>query len=353
MAEAQTIEGLKNPGRKFRLSIRFDLLVFWPLAYFILLAMFAGSSEWQTIDHIYTLVFMSTLMIAVGVNSWLLIPSYLHKGKYFLYVVWMVIDIVAFTYFNHLLFDKLIDYILPGYYFISYYEIIDLLKFFSAFIAITTLIQLATEWFQLQETRESMILLEKEKVNAELQALTNQVNPHFLFNSLSVLYSLALRESKDAPHAIMQLADILRYVIYDSTKSMVTLASEIDLIKNYIGLQQYRVHPSTRIEFRVEVPNPDVQVMAMTFLPLIENAFKHGVHTETENAFIDVSLKSRAESIDFVISNSKTGGTSQTTQGIGLKNIETRLKLVYKERHTFNVSETSSTFQVHIKLPVR
>ena len=352
MAEAQALVN-STPGRKFRLSIRFEQLIFWSLAYFILLAIFAGSSEWQSIDHIYTLVFMSTLMMAVGVNSWLLIPRYLQKAQYGRYIIWMVINVVAFTYFNHLLFDKLIDYILPGYYFISYYDFIDLLKFFAAFIAITTLIRLAVEWFQLQETRESMILLEKEKVNAELQALTNQVNPHFLFNSLSVLYSLALRESKDAPHAVMQLSDILRYVIYDSTRSMVTLSSEIDLIKNYIGLQHYRVHPTTRIEFNVDVSNPDVRVMPMTFLPLIENSFKHGVHTETENAFIEVTLRSNDKTIDFLINNSKAIGVIEAAPGIGLKNIETRLKLVYKEDHTFNVSETSSTFQVQIKLPAR
>ncbi len=361
MAEANAINNAaQDRGRKFRLSIPFDgfksvaiHVAFWTLSYFILLALFAGSSEWQQIDHIYTLVFMSTLMIAVGVNSLLLIPRYLRKGKYVTYVILILVDVVVLTWFNFILFDKLIDFILPGYYFISYYEIVDLLKFFGSFIAITTLIQLAMDWFKFQETREAVILLEKEKVNAELQALTNQVNPHFLFNSLSVLYSLALRESKDAPNAIMQLSDILRYVIYDSNNNMVSVGAEIQLIRNYIGLQKYRVHPSTRVEFITDVKDPMALVMPMTFLPLVENSFKHGVHSETDNAVISISLKSDNDRVEFLIINSRTAGSKGAATGIGLKNIETRLKLVYPEAYIFNIHETESIFQVQIKLPVR
>jgi sensor histidine kinase YesM len=359
MAKAHTLEmPTQEPGRKFKISIRFRhfkngivQVAFWALSYFILLAMFADSSEWRPIDHLYTLVFMSTLMMCVIVNSWILIPRFLPKSRYKTYVAAMLLDIIVFTGFNFILFDKLIDYILPGYYFISYYELIDLLKFFAAFIAITTLIQLAMEWFQLQETREAIMLLEKEKVAAELQALTNQVNPHFLFNSLSVLYSLALRESKETPNAIMQLSDILRYVIYDSTKKMVTLESEVTLIKNYIALQQFRIHPTTKVNFEMAIKEQNALLMPMIFLPLIENSFKHGVHSETENAFIHISLKSLNARIEFSIVNSKAIGVSRSPEGIGLKNIESRLRLVYHEDHTFRISEKEHTFQVDLNVP--
>jgi LytS/YehU family sensor histidine kinase len=264
----------------------------------------------------------------------------------------MLMCILVFSYFNYLLFDRFIDYLLPGYYFISYYDMTDLLKFFGACIAITTLIQLAVEWFQLQETRQSMILLEKEKVNAELQALTNQVNPHFLFNSLSVLYSLSLRESKEAPAAIMHLSEILKYVIYDAVKDRVVLGAEVELITNYIGLQHYRVHPSTVIQFHQNVVNPAVNLMPMTFLPLIENSFKHGTHSETENSFIEMHLTADDNHIEFLIRNSKAQDVKRTGRGIGLKNIEARLNLVYDRHHTFEITETRNEFCVHLKIPV-
>lgn len=347
-------------GHRFRVSMPIGYVksvvlqfLFWTLTYFILLTIFSGSSTWESIDFIYTGVFMSTLMIAVWVNSWLLIPKFLQRGRYSLYVMSMLICVFVFSYFNYLLFDRFIDYVLPGYYFISYYEITDLLKFFGACIAITTLIQLTVEWFQLQETRESMILLEKEKVNAELQALTNQVNPHFLFNSLSVLYSLALRESREAPAAIMHLSEILRYVIYDAAKDKVTIGAEAELIANYIALQRYRVHPSTVIQFEQHIADPAVKLMPMTFLPLIENSFKHGAQSERENAFIDMSLTSDANQIEFLIRNSRAHDVNQTVGGIGLKNIESRLNLVYGRQHIFNITESETVFSVHLKIPVR
>lgn len=360
MAEVNAMKTTNTEAqhRAVKISVRFNLfkagmvqIAFWTLSYFILLALFAGSDDWQPIDHIYTLIFMSTLMMAVGVNSWILVPRFLHKRRYFTYIIAMLLNVAVFTYFNFIIFDTLIDFILPDYYFISYYEIIDLLKFFGAFIAITTLMQLAMEWFRLQETREALMILEKEKVDAELLALTNQVNPHFLFNSLSVLYSLALRESRDAPNAIMQLSDILRYVIYDSAKSMVSLASEIELIKNYIGLQRYRIHPSTKIEFVTDVGNQNLMVMSMIFLPLVENSFKHGVHTDTQDAFIDMTLRSIGDRVIFSIVNSKRTDSAKSNEGIGLKNIKSRMKLVYPEDHTFKIVETANTFQVEITLP--
>jgi sensor histidine kinase YesM len=348
-----------SQGYRFRVFMPFGFVksavvqvVVWTATYFILLTIFSDSDTWASIDYLYTAIFMSTLMIAVSVNSWLLIPKFLQRGRYGLYIVTMLTCVFVFAYFNHLLFDRFIDYLLPGYYFISYYDIADLLKFFGACIAITTLIQLAVEWFQLQETRQSMILLEKEKVNAELLALTNQVNPHFLFNSLSVLYSLSLRGAKEAPAAIMHLSEILKYVIYDAVKDRVVLGAEVELITNYIGLQHYRVHPSTVIQFHQDVVNPAVSLMPMTFLPLIENSFKHGTHSETENSFIEMRLTADATQIEFLIRNSKSPDARRTNGGIGLKNIEARLNLVYGRHHTFNITEKDYEFCVHLKIPV-
>jgi LytS/YehU family sensor histidine kinase len=274
------------------------------------------------------------------------------RGRYSLYLLSMLLCVFVFAYFNYFLFDKIIDYVLPGYYFISYYEISDLLKFFGACIAITTLIQLTVEWFQLQEKQQSMILLEKEKVKAELQALTNQVNPHFLFNSLSVLYSLSLRESKEAPAAIMHLSDILKYVIYDAARDKVALGAEVELISNYLGLQRYRVHPSTVIRFQQDIADPNISLMPMTFLPLIENSFKHGAQNEIENAFIEMHLTADTHRIEFLIRNSKAQESPRAAGGIGLKNIETRLNLVYGTRHVFNVTESDTEFCVHLEIPV-
>jgi hypothetical protein len=327
-------------------------LLFLVSSYFVLISIFSGSSRWQMIDHIYTSIFLGTLMLSVSVNDILIRRKFLSIGKTGMFLVLTVINIAAGAFFNQLLFDKLIDVILPGYYFISYFSYFDLLKFFFVFVSLTTLIHLSWEWFHLQETRHQLVMVEKERINAELKALTNQVNPHFLFNSLTVLYSLALKNAADTASAIIKLSDILRYVIYESARGQVPLKSEIDLIHNYLELQRYRVTDAADIRFVHEVEDENVPVISMLFLPLVENSFKHGVKAGLSDTFIHIFLKSDHASVTFQIANNKGDGQSSEsgTGGIGLKNIADRLKLIYGDKHTLRISETEATFNVELQL---
>jgi sensor histidine kinase YesM len=327
-------------------------LVFWTASYFILLNIFSSAATWQLIDHLYTSIFMVTLIMAVTVNSWVIIPRYLNQRKYALFFLFLVVDILGATFFNQLLFSKLIDYVLPGYYFISYYDYADLLRFFAVFVGLTTLLHLSWEWFQLQETKHRVTLLEKEKIDAEFKALSNQVNPHFLFNSLTVLYSLSLRNSSETSNAILKLSDILRHVIYESTTGEVSLKSEITLIHNDIDLQRYRIHPATRVEFDVYAQDENTPVVPMVFLPLVENSFKHGVKGDIENTFITIRLQSADGVLNFSIVNNKGNAVTvdKTSGGIGLKNIEDRLKLIYGNRYSLQVTETGYTFRVDLSI---
>ena len=335
-----------------RISVKGVALVLIIAAYFTLLNLFAGSDEWKQIDHIYTFLFLATLTIAAAINSWIMVPKFLKRKRYPLFLLAFTVNILSCTYFNHLLFDKLIDHILPGYYFISYYGFIDLLKFFLVFVVLTMLLQLSLEWFQLQEAGHQLVRVEKEKIDAELKALMNQVNPHFLFNSLTVLYSLALKKSAETPDAIVKLSDILRYVIYDSASGKVPLKSEVNLIRNYIDLQGYRVHSSASIKFVSSVQDEELLVEPMLFLPLVENSFKHGVKNDVAQTYIDIVLQSKDGVINFNISNNRSDeySTEKNYGGIGLKNIEERLKLVYKGNYTFAVNETERSFIVNLML---
>lgn len=339
-----------NPGKQ-SLIAALRHVVFWTAAYVILLSVFSGSGEWKSIDHIYTIIFMITLMMSVAVNTVVILPVFLNRSKYFWFIFLSFFNIAAFTWFNHILFDKIIDHVLPGYYFISYYTYWDLLKFFIAFAALSTLVELSAEWFQLREARHRLILLEKEKVAAELKAITNQINPHFLFNSLTVLYSLSLKDSRDTSGAILRLSDILRYVLYESSTERVPLKSEITLIENYISLQRYRIHPSTLIEFTTDVDDDNITIAPMLFLPLLENSFKHGVKGDLQNTYVNMLLTSKADKIGLAIRNNKSEqALAVTPGGIGLKSIRDRLELMYPNRHTFVVSETATEFTVTMEL---
>lgn len=340
---------------KFRISIRGRILpyfIFWIGSFYILLNFFSSGDQWQRIDFIYTTIFLFTLIVAVVINFWFIMPRYLNTKRYTSFFLFSAFNILLCAYFNHFLFAKLIDYVLPGYYFISYYGYQDLLKFFFVFVGLTTLLHLSWQWFLLQETQHRMVVLEKEKINAEFKALMNQVNPHFLFNSLTVLYALALDNSKETPGVIIKLSDILRYVIYDAATGPVPLKSEILMIRNFIDLQRYRVDPTTRINFTMEIENENLYIAPMLFLPLVENSFKHGVKGEIRNAFIDILLKEKEGLVSFIISNNKSDSpfNEKSQGGIGIKNIEARLILAYPDRYSFSIEETEKLFTVHLKL---
>jgi sensor histidine kinase YesM len=328
-------------------------LAFWVLGYYILLHLFAGSDTLQTIDYIYTGIFLGTLFIPVAINLFLLIPRLLNTGRYSAYGIMILSGLFVFSFFNQLLFDRLIDFILPGYYFISYYSYGDLLKFFATFLILTTLLKLSKEWFELSKTREKITLLEKEKLDAELKALMNQVNPHFLFNSLNVLYSLAMKKKAETPDAIIRLSDILRYVIYESNKETVTLNSEIELLNNYLQLQQYRIDAGAKIEFKTDITDGNTRIAPMLLLPLLENSFKHGIMGDTGETFIRLKLTQQLHRINFTIENNK-GISSEMPEkksgGVGLENIRNRLKLIYPDNYTFDVKDNDLTFKVELTI---
>ena len=135
--------------------------VFCTAAYFILLGIFSNQGEWQMIDHIYTSIFLSTLILFGTITEWYLQRRFLNHGRYLSFVALTILNIVLGALFNQFLFASLIDIILPGYYFISYYELVDLMKFFFVYIFLLTVITLSLDWFRLQESRQQLIILEK------------------------------------------------------------------------------------------------------------------------------------------------------------------------------------------------
>lgn len=327
-------------------------IAFWLIVYFILLSIFKVSASIKKIDYIYTAIFQFTLMIAVYINLLFLIPRFLSRKRFFIYILSVLVALSLGSFFNILLFDKLIDYILPEYYFISYYSFFDVFKFFFTLALSATLLKLSKEWFQLIESKQKLVETEKEKVEIELKALRAQVNPHCLFNSLNVLYSLALKNAKETPESIIKLSDILRYVIYDSNKEKVSIKSEVELINNYLSLQEHRIDKTSIISFEKDIQN-DIKIAPMLFLPLVENSFKHGVKGDVLNTFVYIKLKTVDKIVHFEIENNKSSSenTDQNKDGgIGLSNIKKRLRFLYPEKHDLLIKEDEQKFKVSLKI---
>ncbi|MEO9966137.1 MAG: sensor histidine kinase [Reichenbachiella sp.] len=200
---------------------------------------------------------------------------------------------------------------------------------------------------------EEMLRLTNQSLEAEKKFLKSQINPHFLFNTLNNLYSLATVKSDKTADAIQQLSEILRYSIYDSESKLVTIQKELEYISHYIHLQSLKDEGyASKISLKAKEVNGQLQLPPMLLLPFIENAFKHGNLATAENGFIAIEVMSTENAVHFSCENS----TSEQKQpkdrvgGIGLKNVRRRLELFYGESFALDIIRGSKSFRIKLIL---
>lgn len=316
------------------------------MSFLILTVIFKVSAEIKQIDLIYTAIFHVPILLIVYLNLRFFFPVFLEKGRYFLYGISVLVLIALGAGFYIILFDSWIDYIFSGYYFIAYYGFFDISLYFIIYIFVTSLLRLARGWFYLQE-------IEKEKTLAELKALKSQVNPHFLFNSLNSIYSLARKNSAKVPEKIIQLSDLMRHVIYNSDVEFILLSKEIEMVSNYIELQNLRTTENEKISLEVVGDIEGKKVAPLIFLPFVENSFKHGLKSGAENAFVNIKLQVSGKTLSFEIENSKGKLPEKEhfeNKGIGIENVRKRLELIYPGAYSFNILNNSKTYKVLLQL---
>jgi hypothetical protein len=328
-------------------------LLFWALSFVILLYFFNTSNKIEKIDIIYTAIFHVSLITGVYLNLLLLIPFFLKKDRYLLYLLLLTAVIAGTAGFNMLTFNKLIDYLLPGYYFISYYEFDDILIFVIVYIGLTTLLKLSKSWFRLMEADRKLIHAEKEKINTELLALRSQINPHFLFNSLNSVYSLALHRSVKTPAVILKISDLMRYMLYEANEDKVPIRNELNFIRNYFELQKLRSDDQAEIKLNITGAVKDQKIAPLLFLPFIENSFKHGVKGDPQGGFtrVDINVTDSEIQLDVINNKGKIDEVEKGNfQGIGLQNARRRLELLYPGNYNLSINDMNESFEIKLKV---
>lgn len=321
-------------------------ILFWCLSFLVLLNVLKVSAEVKPIDLIYAGIFHIPIVLVVYLNLQLLIPMLLEKSKYLLYLLAVVILIVSGSVFYLELFDRWIDFVFEGYYFIAFYSFWDISLYLVIYLFTSSLLHLARGWFQLQE-------IETERNRAELKALRSQINPHFLFNSLNSIYSLARKNSNEVPAKIIQLSDLLRHSIYDSEQDLIPLQKELDMIRNYIDLQNLRTAQTEIIQLNVSGDPDSLLIAPMVILPFVENSFKHGLKGGVEDTFVKIEIQISDYQIHFLIENRKGKAISIINKekgGIGIVNVQKRLSLLYPDRHSLTIKDKGNIFSVHLQL---
>ncbi|MEP1097393.1 MAG: histidine kinase [Cyclobacteriaceae bacterium] len=291
-------------------------------------------------------------MAVVYSNYFWLMPNLLMKDRTRQYVAYTLLSILIASFLHRLImYNYINELIFPdwdqGGFWQSY-------KFIQAGMIITSpmifLVGL-TVVYRLVDSQKKIAEISEERTKTELQYLKNQINPHFFFNTLNNLYGLALKKSDQTANVVMKLSELMSYMLYDTNQQSVALSKEINYIKNYIELEEVRFDNRFKCNLQVNGDIEKRKIPPMLLLPFVENAFKHGVNTLSEGAWINVIVRADENELLFEIDNS-IGDYSEKEKkgGLGIQNVERRLELLYPERYQLDYEKSGSKFSVHLAI---
>ncbi len=203
---------------------------------------------------------------------------------------------------------------------------------------------LYTQW---QKTKEAHL-------NTEISFLKAQINPHFLFNTLNSIYSLAIIKSDRTPEAVVKLSSLMRYSITEANRAMVALSKELDYINDYISLQQLRLTAKVKLSYNVTGSPVGKEIAPFLLIPFIENAFKHGVNSE-EDSDINISIHISDDELLLKVSNRKVYVQTDKYSGVGLgiTNTAQRLTLLYPGRHHLKIEDGDDDYFISLQIAFR
>ena len=327
--------------------------LFWFCAWFFFFFYYKRYSEINSYTFVASIINLAAAIATVYTFNYYLIPKLLLKNKQKKFIGFAFVAIVMFFYIQLLLTLFLVVKLLYAEQRL-FPEMIDVVMlffnmFFVVFVAIA--IKFYKRWNE-KDYREQAV--QKEKVEAELQMLKTQINPHFLFNTLNSIYVLALKQSDQTASIVMKLSDILDYILYRIDTPKIAIANEIQIVENYIEIEKIRFTDRVNLTFTTSFTSEEIQIPPMLIIPFVENAFKHGVAKSMEKSWIKITIEQTNQMLDIVISNSKSlSSVKSTTGGIGLTNVKKRLVLLFNDSYKLDISEKNNRYDVFLSIPIK
>lgn len=284
------------------------------------------------------------------INYLLILPTFLNRKKYLWCGLAMLILVFVFGFLKSGLAYYYYDIVLvrgAKKHVMSFWDFYSSAAFVSFFfIFLSTILKFVTDWFMNEKIKSN---LENEKLISELAFLKSQINPHFLFNSLNNIYSLAYQRSEKTPQAVLKLSEIMRYMLYESNENKVALSDEIRYLENYIELQKLRFKDNAYIKFEVDGDIQNQKITPLVLISFVENAFKHGVATDKRNP-ITIVLNVVSNKLLFRVINKKNNQNKDETGGIGLQNVKRRLDLLYEGEYRFHIEDNEEIYSCELYL---
>lgn len=312
--------------------------------FYSLLVMFV--EEERHFDEAF--LFLPLMGLFFYTNAFFLIPRYLSRNLRWHYLGFLVLLFLT-TLMLALVLGNLIFYFgwemdLSSRDIIDYFGII-------LFVALATSSGYGIVRMHVKERRRAQEI-ENQNLRSELQLLKAQIQPHFLFNSLNTIYSLAQDESAtQAAEAVLKLSGMVRFMLKDSEQDMILLEQEIDLVRNYVDLQMLRVGDNVPVKLEIDGNTANRRIAPLLFIPFVENAFKHGVSYKDPHQ-ISIRIGCRPDSTRLDVTNKIYQQSERIGESshIGLSNVKRRLELLYHNRHTLNMVEEGGMFRVSVSL---
>jgi two-component system LytT family sensor kinase len=293
--------------------------------------------------RIQSVLFNAVLICFFYTNMYVLVPGVLTKKSWVYYV-----GAIALSFAVVFLLNELISHWLSAGEFRPgrpvYFTVINFLLVFG----LSTALRLTSDRVKFERERKES---ETENLKSELALLRSQVSPHFMFNVLNNLASLARKKSDQLEPVIIQLSHLMRYMLYDAGEKRVTVQKEIEYLTSYIDLQKLRFGNDITIHFNTSVSRDDIPIEPMLLIPFVENAFKHGIGMIME-PLIMINLSTEGNTLHFSVKNKFASNqeTKDPSSGIGIQNVRRRLELLYKDLHEMKTSATDGWFIVDLKL---
>lgn len=288
---------------------------------------------------IFHFVFLAIIFYLV---YFLLLPQFLNTRKFLplmigllLSVVFVfILDGIAIKYISSMVNTELKDF--RRFQSLSYIISVVL----SIMVSIST--KMILEWL---ESEKQKTILQNQKLSTELALLKSQINPHFLFNSLNNIRSLVRKKSENAESAILKISDMMRYVLHEANKDKVLLDKELNYLSDFLELQKLRMADNIIININIPSTNHDVEIAPMLLLPLVENAFKHGISYQ-KPSFVNIRINIENEELTLEVENSihATNDLENESSGLGLKNLKRRLEILYPNKHRLQLQNNTTVF---------
>ena len=353
-------QSVKESTGFYNVTIRYHV-IFW-IIYFLLNTVRWGSYFGDYEYSIKTnLLGFPIHMILSYLNIYVLMPVFIYKKKYLAYVLLLLSSLVIMVLVKfNLTYFLVSENVWPEgpevIHEITLNYVIDMMIGELYVIAFVTAIKTTSDWINEHKRRTD---LEKLQLETELMFLRIQVSPHFFFNTLNNIYSLALEKSDKTPVLILKLSELMHYLLYETKKKRQNLEKEILCIQNYLELEKIRYGQLLEVNMGIKGDIYDKKIAPMILISFIENAFKHGAKKNIGEIKIDISFEVKEEFLYFRISNPTpvlATGKEKTDKkgGIGLKNVKKRLSLGYeKDEFDLDIRNDDKMFIVNLKIKVK